>query len=644
MGIEGRECLVNFNSAETLAGAGNRINQRPARLLQDLEGVKERFRVLEEDDDGYGIGTLHSLSRKMQEGAPHPSPQVASHQMDELQSPFDGFLSDLRNDIPRYLRMNELLLALDAGQLYLFALSLHLFRSHEKITEEETLHFTRRFLDARSILFRALVTFHAPRLILHEYYRFIVGVSNILVFLQQEVKSRDMAATSENWDRLPFVPFGASWQKAQAEVERRNAASEQSLQVYNNDVPHYLIYRIASDLTELATSDELKYLARMFPRTDDIDFGTVESGVLFHWLVVKDYSESWDSEQGEEDLFCIKIEHGIESIRVSGWNVGRAQDVEGLVQAIENTARRAVLLGPTAEVDGNDVLKALSSALWPAPEEDISRDVPITILAEGPAALIPFAALITPSNVPWCRDHPIALISRLFASTERQSVNFTDISGLIVANPDFGTSHSQSYSSLPETAREADAISKLSGWRILSGKQASVEHTLEALGVHPVVHIASHGDLVDDSRFFSLENSFQDPIGFFRSARASMDAASIVLAGSDGVAHLRASMLSAARWPSSELVFLSLCRGSSGTAVGSEAPFSVARALKAAGSKRVVASLYPIDDTAACEIAVEFHTRLRTGTDPAEALRQAQLALIERGYQWHVWGGYQLIC
>ena len=35
------------------------------RLLDDLEAIKSRFRVSEDDPEGFGIGTLHSISRKM---------------------------------------------------------------------------------------------------------------------------------------------------------------------------------------------------------------------------------------------------------------------------------------------------------------------------------------------------------------------------------------------------------------------------------------------------------------------------------------------------------------------------------------------------------------------------------------------------
>ena len=36
------------------------------RLLDDLEAIKADYRISEDDPDGYGIGSLHSISRKLE--------------------------------------------------------------------------------------------------------------------------------------------------------------------------------------------------------------------------------------------------------------------------------------------------------------------------------------------------------------------------------------------------------------------------------------------------------------------------------------------------------------------------------------------------------------------------------------------------
>src|SRR5438445_13643832 len=41
------------------------VQQYARRILNDLENVKEKYRLNEDDPDGYGIGTLHSISSKL---------------------------------------------------------------------------------------------------------------------------------------------------------------------------------------------------------------------------------------------------------------------------------------------------------------------------------------------------------------------------------------------------------------------------------------------------------------------------------------------------------------------------------------------------------------------------------------------------
>jgi hypothetical protein len=47
------------------AGESGDARKYAARLLADLEIIKADFRASEEDPDGFGIGTLHTISRKL---------------------------------------------------------------------------------------------------------------------------------------------------------------------------------------------------------------------------------------------------------------------------------------------------------------------------------------------------------------------------------------------------------------------------------------------------------------------------------------------------------------------------------------------------------------------------------------------------
>ena len=53
-----------INLKPTDEESGN-VQQYARRILDDLENVKEKYRLNEGDPDGYGIGTLHSISSKL---------------------------------------------------------------------------------------------------------------------------------------------------------------------------------------------------------------------------------------------------------------------------------------------------------------------------------------------------------------------------------------------------------------------------------------------------------------------------------------------------------------------------------------------------------------------------------------------------
>lgn len=95
-----------------------------------------------------------------------------------------------------------------------------------------------------------------------------------------------------------------------------------------------------------------------------------------------------------------------------------------------------------------------------------------------------------------------------------------------------------------------------------------------------------------------------------------------------------------------DLVVLSACRTALGREIRGEGLMGLARAFLAAGSRRVVASLWPVQDRATAELMEHFYRELLEHRRPAaEALRRAQLEL-RRGQRWrhpNHWAGFVLI-
>ena len=78
-----------------------------------------------------------------------------------------------------------------------------------------------------------------------------------------------------------------------------------------------------------------------------------------------------------------------------------------------------------------------------------------------------------------------------------------------------------------------------------------------------------------------------------------------------------------------EIVFLSACETARGKVLGAEGVKGAARSLLLSGARSVVATQWGVADVAAPIVAGAFYKRLFSGMPPAEALRQAKLALIE---------------
>lgn len=94
-----------------------------------------------------------------------------------------------------------------------------------------------------------------------------------------------------------------------------------------------------------------------------------------------------------------------------------------------------------------------------------------------------------------------------------------------------------------------------------------------------------------------------------------------------------------------ELVTLSACETAAGARVGEEGAFNLSRAFFYAGARRVLVSLWPVDDQAAAEFVTYFYSGLlQKGERPAEALRLArhEMAADPRWQLPYYWAGYEL--
>lgn len=100
--------------------------------------------------------------------------------------------------------------------------------------------------------------------------------------------------------------------------------------------------------------------------------------------------------------------------------------------------------------------------------------------------------------------------------------------------------------------------------------------------------------------------------------------------GRDIDGFLSARRIGATRLPAA-LVVLGACDTATGRAVHDEGTFGVAYAFLQAGARHVVATLWPVDDSAMPELMDRFYANPHLAAQrPAQALREAQLALVQK--------------
>ncbi|GEP61303.1 CHAT domain-containing protein [Reyranella soli] len=170
---------------------------------------------------------------------------------------------------------------------------------------------------------------------------------------------------------------------------------------------------------------------------------------------------------------------------------------------------------------------------------------------------------------------------------------------LVVGDPAFDPAEHPTLQRLPGAEVEANAVARIYDTPDIFLAANAKEETLRPLmRDRALVHLATHGRL--------------DEI--------APNTSSIVLAerGELTVSDLIGLQFNA------DLVVLSACDTGRGTTTQGGDLIGLARGLLAAGVRRCVVSLWPVDDAAACVTMVGFHRRVKKGTAPALALALAQ--------------------
>jgi CHAT domain-containing protein len=297
-------------------------------------------------------------------------------------------------------------------------------------------------------------------------------------------------------------------------------------------------------------------------------------------------------------------------------DVGRAEVVRLVAQLTDATS--------TPDSQGwRDPAKRLYDILIAPIEAELPSGGTLVIVPDGPLAGLPFAALIDRNGQPLVQRTKLSVVPSLAYAQPGGRAAQKDIRVVAAALEKEVALGGGVFPKLEGTADEAKAVVQGSrGSRVIENfKRADLIAALSQQRVD-VLHLATHASFNGRSdRSFIVADGEAIPISELRTLVAQ----------------------NLARGEDLDLLVLSACE----TAVGDdEASMGLAGAAVQSGASSAIASLWEVSDLGTSELMKGFYARYRAGETKADALRNAQLALIERGGEFadpNVWAAFTLL-
>jgi tetratricopeptide (TPR) repeat protein len=170
---------------------------------------------------------------------------------------------------------------------------------------------------------------------------------------------------------------------------------------------------------------------------------------------------------------------------------------------------------------------------------------------------------------------------------------------------------------IPAVEEEARAVARcLPGARVLSDEQATSDALRSASTNCSIVHLACHGLFRADNPIFS---SLKLHDGWLTAAEVMR----LDLAGA--------------------LVTLSACESGRNEVLAGDEPIGLTRAFLGVGASTLVVSLWLVQDEATALLMKKYYERVRGNMGPAEALRAAQLAIMDEYSHPYYWAPFIVV-
>ncbi len=341
-----------------------------------------------------------------------------------------------------------------------------------------------------------------------------------------------------------------------------------------------------------------------------------------------------------------------------------------LLRQSDSTHPRLSIIGSAKDIEDSSVIRQyfrslerklkkknssallLTKLLWSPIEGYLENVSGIILSPDGIYNQISLAALTDNKGIPIISQYRIsttASTADILRSTPKDSLHDIDI----FADPDYSEGQLEA---LPGTLKEAEAIEKSfdeADWKINTFiKQDASEKNLKSIRHPSILHIATHGrfttieDSSETSDNYTLENSLVSSAIYFAGANTTLSKGSTNPSDDGIITALEAMDLDL---QGTDLVTLSACESGKGTLQPGEGAFGLTRAIRTAGARNILMSLWQVPDKETKELMTAFYKNLLHAQSKGEALRNAQLEereIIKRRYSEDIpyyWAGFVLI-
>jgi CHAT domain-containing protein len=258
----------------------------------------------------------------------------------------------------------------------------------------------------------------------------------------------------------------------------------------------------------------------------------------------------------------------------------------------------------------------------------LSHGRTLVVVPDDSLTAVPFCALIDPAQRYLIESVPVIVApsAATFVHLEKRAERSLQGQPLnVFADPAFDQRFTTNVPRLPAAAEEARRLERrVANARVVIGSEATRRAFVDLIRRRGILHVAAHA--ITNGREASLSVIPLAPSAGDRGLLYLQDVAALDLS-------------------ETPMVVLAGCRTASPSA-GHGSMRSLSNAFLAAGAHSVVGSLWNVDDVTTADLSLRFYRHVFEGHAPAEALRLAQLELIQssnaRLRHVRAWGALQM--